>query len=227
MKSLKLAVVVGLLFGGTALGQSVITYTLELGGDNHYLDWEAYSNPPFTSGIPDDGQVYEPEDQITWDAVVAVTGIHAGGEEGSGYETNGAANLCFDLELRDNAGELVGVEVGWYSTMNDNMADGLRGSIEGADPDEEAAFCHIFDVDADDDSYPDGLGPPSGFGPGRAWDPPGAGGPNMDRAQYPTSISHGGGRNTPVDPAGHKPATGTVDPSLDPAKLVGMGCGYT
>ena len=222
MKSLKLAAVVALLFGSTALGDSKIKYILELGGDNHFAEWEAGGNPPFTSGIEDDGQVYDENAILTWDAVVQVTGAHSGGD-GDGEDTNGAANLCFSLELRDNLGELVGVQVGWESAMNDGDPGGFPPGAQN-DPLEEAAFCHIFDVDANGTTYPDGAGPPDGFEPGRAWDPPVSGGPNMDRAQYPTSILHGGGRNTQ---GSYKAATGIVDPLLDPAKLVGMGCGYS
>lgn len=260
MKSMKLAAVVALLVGGTALGQTdTISFELELGGYNEVDSWELWPSVvlPFLPGTPANDQAFDQGDIVTWDVVVYVSGQWLEpGDPPQLRDTNGAANLVFNLELRtwDGApGDLVPNSVGpvttrFLSTMN----DGDRGNWPGGvppDPDERAAFCHIYDVDNDATNPPydqvdaylpefnkygaEIYGSPHNeppvdlglLGTGRLWDPAASGGPYLDRAQYPSTKSHGGGRDTQADPPGYKAVGGAT--SASEGQLVGMGAGYS
>ena len=218
MRTLTVAAVVALMVSTAAVGQSIMTYELKLGGDSHVADWEAYNNPAYTPGTLTDGAVIDCAvvdcSALTWDATVAVSGLHSS----DSFDTNGATCLVFDVELQDSGAAVVDA-VTFYSEINDGDADGLRGTIEGPDPLEMAAFCLIFGQDAN--SAIAGAGPPAA--PGRAFDDDASGGPYMRRAQFPTVGAHGGGR---LDQAGNHVAGGTPAAGLSNGKLIGMGCGY-
>lgn len=215
MKRISLAAVVACVIAGTALGVPQIQYTLELGGDNQVLRWEDGWNPPFIPGSPADGRTIAYDaGPLTWDAVVALL------DPGT---TNGVANLVFSLKLYKDStsGDPIAEDV-FYSTMN----DGDEGGLPMDDPLEMADFCHIYDVPCvangqsctGNGPHDDGQG-----GPGRLFDSANSGGPCLDRAQYPSTISHGGGRNV----GGTYTAVGGATSVPFGGMLVGMGAGYS
>lgn len=185
---------------------SHVVYTLELGGDNHADQYEAGTDfPPFAPGSTSDGQVYTIGDVVTWGVRVHVFGTHNDPYgRGHGFKSNGAAGLAFDLELHEGTseGSLANITAGsatsqgWFSSINDGDADGVRGSTYGADPLQNAAFASSFDLDG------------NGHLGGRVSDGRIAGGPTMSYAKYPT--------------ASGRPAATTVQPGV----LAGMGAAY-
>jgi len=199
---LKLVAVLALVVAGQAMAQSTITYTLELGGDNHVADYEDGLYPQYTR-LPNgdlDGQTYNVGDTINWAALVEVGGTHQGGL-GDGLAPAGAANLVFTLELKDASGTVLlsaggPAAQGWYSTINDGDDDGARGLIEGPDPLENAAFPTVFDIDG------------YGSNGGRLFDIYDNGGPGMTYYHYPS--------------ADGRPSAAVVTDG----KLHGMGAGY-
>ncbi|MBN1513086.1 MAG: hypothetical protein JXB13_13815, partial [Phycisphaerae bacterium] len=232
MKRTMLAVVVACMFAGTALGESVIQYTLDLPGvidevvygDNQVEEWELGNNAMYLQGLPYDGvgEAYTcmQGTTITWDAVVAVSGEHSG-EVGTGlpggYVPNGAANLVFSLTVhKDNPENPPETTPIFFSTMNDGDTQTMLPG--GEDPLEMAAFCHIYDIG--------GNGPPSsGTGFGRLFDPPATAGPGMDRVQYPSTATHGGGRRSVLDTPPYTEVGGAT--GVPAGQLVGMGAGYS
>jgi len=212
--SLKVVAILGLLLASQTLAASTMTYTLELGGENYASDYEDYYYPDYyrNPNGGDDGQVIDGTalEDIDWAVIVDIAGIHDNpGGLGDGYLPGGAANLVFDLELREGegaGGSLVNIghatlvggvpqNAGWYSTINDGDADGTRGSVE-TDPEENAAFCMNFDING------------GGGGGGRLFDLQADGGPNMDFYTYPAAQGLPGAATA---------AAGT---------LIGMGAGY-
>ncbi len=190
----------------SAGGTTAITYTLELGGDNHLHLWK---NPPgcnpelFAAGSTYDDQSYVPNSIITWAARGRVSGVSA-----SGFAPSGAANLVFNLELHSGTdtspGSLVpnfgrgnATAVGFFSSINDGGNTGTRFSSCGypADPLEAAAFTVGYSVDS--------------FAHGRVIDDPGAGGPYLDFFSYPTGFGF--------------PSGSTIGSGI----LAGMGAGYS
>ena len=207
MNSTKLGAILALAIGAQALGQnSRIEYQLELGGNNNAAGagWEnpVGCNPAFfTAGSTANGQTFSGS-LVTWAARVKVTGTHT-----NGFVPAGVANAVFNLELRDNGGNLVASfgkgtatlpgTSGFVSTVNDGDGDGVRVSSCGypADPDEAAAFAVSFSVDS--------------VNRGRVIDGPGAGGPYLDYFQYPSTLGF---------PGGSTAVSGT---------LMGIGAGYS
>jgi hypothetical protein len=184
---------------------SVITYILELGGDNHSDLYEVGTTfPRFTPGSTADGQTFNAGDVITWAVRVKVCGLHKDpSHPGDGLPTNGAACVGFDLELHEGtAGGPLAEEVlagndttscGWFSSINDGDDDGARGVALGADPLENAAFTSVYDITG------------SGSAGGRVIDPQNQGGPYASMFFYPAA---------PGRPAAASVAAGT---------LLGMG----
>jgi len=205
----------------------------------------SYKNTAFTAGDPADhddpgGLVLDYDalpatgTVITWDAVVRVTGLQSGSADPPTFpadiESNGATNLVFTIELRsgddfEQPGSLPDAgDVVFHSTINDGDADGFRGSDQGTDPLEMAALCNVFDVGGNGPHPAPHVAPnPTlGKGPGRASDESTSGGPEMNRVQFPTIGTHGGGRLASGSyTAGDAPVGGLSD-----AQLLGMGCGY-
>jgi len=251
MRKLEAIALVVLLWAFAAQGQTpyTIAYTLEIGGDNHEAQYKNEENVAFTPGLPNPTTAFV--GLITWDVVVAVTGSDV-----EGHPVQGAANLVFNLELQDEAGNPV-VPAKFLSTINDGNCDSVRALNNGlCEPFERAAFCLGWDVDMDYDGVPDGNGPP--FGPGRLYDPVGVGGPYLDRAQFPSTSYHGGGRitgglytgdcngnliedSTELDGTTDADSNGILDvcenglvdlpgtagEPLYPYRLAGMGAGYS
>ena len=51
MNLIRVAAIVALLFGGQALGESTVMFTLGTGGNNNVADWENYGNLPFVPPV--------------------------------------------------------------------------------------------------------------------------------------------------------------------------------
>lgn len=205
MNLIRVAAIVALLFGGQALGQSTMDFTVDLGGNNHVEDWEEFIAAPFTAA--DGTTTYASGETLTWSVDVSVSGEHSTGIP------NGVSNFVFHLELYDtNTGQLVAVGAtqpfeaesnepagfGFFSTINDGHADGFRKFIfPDGDPRESAAFARSF--------APLLLG----SGDGRVWDTFDNSGPALDRKQYPSASGWPLASTAPM------------------GKLVGMGAGFS
>lgn len=234
MRSVKMVALVALLTAGMAYGQSTVKYILELGGDNHTAQWEAAQQPTFTSGVTDNSKTVVQNNSLTWAVRVTVSGVHSG-TPGDGVETHGAANLVFDLELRDNAGALVTMGAaplacatgtpgsvdatgcvptaeGFYSSILDGDKDGARGVL-GADLLANAALATAI--------WDNGYPAAGGTQLYTLKDAPtaDAGGPRFDYGWYPTANGRGG-----VSFDGGVPAV--VDNTTINGMLVGFGAGY-
>lgn len=218
MRTLAVVGTIALLLAGTAMGQSTITYTLEIGGDNHVADWENPSmivTTPFTNGSATPGVQQGPA-PVTWNVVAACSGTHSS----DSMATQGIANVVFNLTLKDSGGNVV-TTTEWTSTMNDGDMQGARRSLAGTpDPLEKAAWCLGWDVDMNEDGVLDGLG-----GTGRIFDPASASGPYMDRVQFPSTVGFGGGRMAGGE--GGYVAVGATTTTVDAGVLLGMGVGYS
>jgi len=124
---------------GPTGGSSKITYTLELGGNNHATDWRLGERTLYTRGGADDGQLFDKDQLVNYAVVVKAEGVHSQpGHPADGFVIFGAANLVFDLELHEgsDAGPVVNGAV-FRSTINDGA---------GSDPAENAAFALGFTV---------------------------------------------------------------------------------
>lgn len=227
MNRIRLAAIAALLLGGQALGQSVMTFTLELGGDPKVADWEGFLETQYVPGSSANNQNFAAGSIVNWDVKVGVSGTHqttpAGGP-GHNTVPNGVANFVFTLELHQGTagGPLVAVGAapqvcdsgtvaggdctnnhptgdGFFSTTNDGDGDGIRGIFIGPDPLTNAAFSRSFN----------GKIAGSGSGPGRVWDLLASGGPYLDRIQYPSAAGFPAGNTAPL------------------GKLVGMGAGFS
>jgi hypothetical protein len=208
MNSIRLGAILAVFVAGQSIavaGDSQISYTLLLGGNNNAASWKTPPgcNPAtFSGGDASDGQTIA-TGMITWAAKVAVSGTHS-----NGFPPSGVANMVFSLELHNGTdtspaslvadfGKSDGTTKGFYSTINDGTARG-GGCGFPADPDEIAAFAVSYSVD------------PANFPVnGRVVDPPTAGGPYLDYFQYPSTLSF---------PAGSTAASGV---------LAGVGAGYS
>jgi len=160
------ACVLAALLAGTANSQSFVSYTVQLGGDNHAAEWKAGQRVMYTPGGADDDQVYSVGEVVNWDVVVEAGGVHVmPGSPSDGFPIQGAANLVYDLELHQGtaAGPLV-TTARFFSSIN----DGTNG-----DPTENAAFALSYNV--------------GNAGPARVFDPAAAGGPYLGVYLYPVS----------------------------------------
>ena len=164
--SVAIAVLVVSLGWLPAHAASTVSYTLQLGGDNHVAQWKSALDPAFTPGSASDGSSYLQGSVVTWDTVAAVSGLHfQPGHPSDGYAAQGLANTPVTLELRagNAAGPLVAADV-FFSSINDG---------NGGDPVERAAFANSFDVE--------------GNGPGRLIDTASGGGPFLSVFNYPAA----------------------------------------
>lgn len=190
---------------------STISYLLELGGYNQSIQYEnSLTYPSFLRGQPYDGQMFLAGQVLTYDVVVQTFGMHYyPGHPGDGFPPSGVANLAFSLELRKDSwsGPLVQIGhahvvggqptmAGWFSTINDGDADGIRGTYMGPDPLANGAFTTSFNI--------------YGYGMegGRLFDMPSSGGPFLDVHSYPSA------------------AGWPMEAEVLPGLLVGMGAGY-
>jgi len=175
-----------------AADNATIAYQLELGGNNHAAQVKAGTAVPYTAGNPADGQTLTTA-TLNYAVRVTVSGEHGG----AGLIAYGAANLVWDLELRDAGNNLVAIgkgapgTAGFYSSINDGTA---------GNPLAAAAFAFAFDLD-----------PTVAGDPGRIFDPVSANGPHLAQKTYPS---------TNAFPAG-APSDGSLL-----GKLIGMGAGY-
>lgn len=213
--SFQIAAFTILLISGPIFGASSMTYTLELGGDNHAAAWETGANEAYTRGVngDQDGKVYNAGDNINWAVLVEVAGAHSNpGGLGDGLVPGGAANMVFDLELRlgSAAGPLVQVghatvvngqatSAGFWSSINDGDCEGTRCSLEGNQPSPElnAAYAIAFDVNN------------QGANGGRLFDQATSGGPFVDFYHYPSAAGLPANSTAPL------------------GALLGMGAGYS
>jgi hypothetical protein len=124
-----------------AYNATKITLTLEMGGDNHVADWKAGTRSSYSRGSAADGQecsIYGGA-LVNYAVVVKVEGLHAMLEHPSDlFETFGAANLVFNLELHQGTdmGPLATSAV-FKSTINDGT---------GTDPIAAAAFAVSYQI---------------------------------------------------------------------------------
>lgn len=233
MRSFKLVAAVAMLMAAVAFGEpneSIVVYTLELGGNNHADLWENNQYPRFTQGVVDtSAEIFNVEnngDDVTWAVRVSVGGLHSNpGSFEHGYPALGAANLVFDLELYDDStGQLVafgaaplapqGTEnvptgPGFWSSINDGDSHGIRGAIA---PDILANAAFAIGIH----NKGDAAGPDDW----RTLIDPAPDGPNFDYGWYPTANGRGG-----VDIGNTKEIVEVDDPSLN-GRLIGFGAGY-
>lgn len=211
MRSIQLTITTVLALAAVAAGSSKIEFILETGGDNHADDYEADADaddwPQFTPGTTDGSTSVALGEDLTWAVRVLVHGEY-NDPDPDGDPINrhddydfehevvlgpgdyryplGAANLVFDLQVKDSQGQLVPLghanvvngqptTGGFWSSINDGDADGARGQTLGADPLANAAFASSYSIG--------GLG----AGGGRLIDPTTAGGPNMDHWSLPSA----------------------------------------
>jgi len=205
---LKLATVLALVVTGQVMAQSLIDYTLELGGDNFRADYKSGLWPVYDPGSTDNGQQYNMGDIINWAVRVEVSGIHATdptGGLGDGLPVAGGANLVFSLKVTDEfAGEVLlsagsATEQGWYSSI----MDGTERTGFGVDPIQNAAFPTVFDVGT------------NGAQGGTLYHPYASGGPHMEVYSYPSAD---GRRASGLQ--------GSASPVITDGSLRGMGAGY-
>ncbi|HOM50528.1 MAG TPA: hypothetical protein PLE87_04630 [Phycisphaerae bacterium] len=233
MRSFKLVAAVAMLMAAVAFGEpneSIVVYTLELGGNNHADLWENNQYPRFTQGVVDtSAEIFNVEnngDDVTWAVRVSVGGLHSNpGSFEHGYPALGAANLVFDLELYDDStGQLVafgaaplapqGTEnvptgPGFWSSINDGDSHGIRGAIA---PDILANAAFAIGIHNKGDA--------AGPNDWRTLIDPAPDGPNFDYGWYPTANGRGG-----VDIGNTKEIVEVDDPSLN-GRLIGFGAGY-
>lgn len=150
-----------------AFAASYVNYSLELGGDNHAAEWKAGQRVLMDRGSAANGQEFYNGEPLTWAVVLEAGGAHSQpGHDSDGYEVFGAANVVFNLELREGSenGPLV-TSAQFASAIN----DGTNG-----DPTAASAFAISYNV---------GLATY-----GRLIDPRTSGGPRMEPIfTYPTA----------------------------------------
>jgi hypothetical protein len=254
MRNASLSAIVVLLLAGAAVGGTSVAFTLHVKSGS---DTDAYVNAwksgTFMAFTPGEENSTSCLCGLTWDVVATVSGTDADGQPALGL-----ANCVFNLTLKDGEGNPVAAR--YFSRINDGTPGGPfypdppNPPFQYNDPLEMAAFAMGWDVDLDYDGWLDGYGPPTG--PGRLYDPVSAGGPFMDRVQFPSTSYHGGGRMThgaatyfadcnanalndpdeiAADPgldANHDGIidaceNGTVNVAVPQEMLMGMGIGYT
>lgn len=116
----RLLSVVLVLAAAPAFAQSVVSYELQLGGDNHADAVIAGSRPMYTSGSNADGQTFS-KGVLNWAASVAVSGAHSQpGHPSDGKPTWGLANFVVSVELHQGSvsGPLV-TDADFYSSIHD------------------------------------------------------------------------------------------------------------
>lgn len=111
------------LVAAPAFGASVVSYELQLGGDNHAAEVIAGQRPMYTPGNNADGQTIG-KGVLNWAATVMVTGAHSQtGHPADGKATWGVANFVASLELHQGSvdGPLV-TTADFYSSIHDGGA---------------------------------------------------------------------------------------------------------
>jgi len=179
---------------------SKIRCRLQLGGNNNVEAYEANQIPVFdsTTAWSDDGRIVT-DPVITWSVSIEASGAT---DLNPQWPILGVANVVFSLELwKDSQRVPIGkgspTTTGFFSTINDGDADGQRGAVQGADPEELAAFTYAFRSMH-----------PAGDVFGRIFDPAAIEGPYLKYHTYPHTWNW--------------PAGSVVEPGV----LAGMGAGY-
>ncbi len=127
MRKLMLVSSMMLLIAGQTMGQSTVTYELEVGGNNNGA---TCANPVyFTPGQTTDGDAQlDANGRLTWAVRVRSSGTHLNAA-GNPVNIRGVANFVFDLELYNyDAGQPGGMgtlvnTASFMSTANANTAD--------------------------------------------------------------------------------------------------------
>lgn len=140
-----------------------LTYSVELGGDNHAAAWKAGTRELYSGNSSTPGTLIYNTDPVNWTVLVKAEGDHLGklpGTETYYYRTYGAANAVFNVELHQGteSGPLANGAV-FTSTINDGT---------GTDPVAASAFAVSFQTLSS--TYP----------PGRLIDTLTANGPRME-----------------------------------------------
>ena len=232
MKSLKYAAIMVLLVGAPVLADSMVAYSIDVGGDNNSATYEAGGlYPPFTTSSQ---YTYNVGDVVTWDVSVAVSGTH-NNSGGAGHDlaplgaANLVANLTLYLDANENgvaeAGEEVLVGAAPISCATGVPAD---GSATACEPTAAGFFSSINDGDADGSSI-DGLAV-AAYAAGFDADDNGSkhgtivsavadDGPNFDFAFLPSANGLAGKR---ADQIGTTPVYAA---NVDLSEMVGIGAG--
>lgn len=129
----RLATVALALAAIPAFAASVVTYDLQLGGDNFADQIKAGTRVRYADGSTADGQTFEVGDQINWATTVAVSGNHEqAGHPSNGLPTQGVANIVVNVELHEGSasGPLVGE---FYSSVHDGAGALPCTSCPGGD----------------------------------------------------------------------------------------------
>ncbi len=122
MGMVRLATVVLMILGAPVFAASVVTYELQLGGDNHADAIKAGTRWPgvnYSGGNVADGQ-YFTTGALNWAAVVAVSGNQSQpGHPSDGLAVQGLANFVLNLKLHSgSAGGPLATNVSYYSTIH-------------------------------------------------------------------------------------------------------------
>jgi len=106
---------------GEVFGASRVAYTLELGGNNHSVEWLAGTRVPYTRGSAADGQSFYQGHLLNYAVVLEASGNHEQtGHPSNGLPIWGAANIVFDLKLTTEAGAAV-PDALFKSTINETL----------------------------------------------------------------------------------------------------------
>jgi|GEM_PF-2432905 len=232
MKSLKYAAIMVLLVGAPVLADSMVAYSIDVGGDNNSATYEAGGlYPPFTTSSQ---YTYNVGDVVTWDVSVAVSGTH-NNSGGAGHDLAplGAANLVANLTLYFDANENGVAEVGEEVLVGAapiSCATGVPadGSATTCEPTAAGFFSSINDGDTDG-SRNDGLAV-AAYAAGFDADDNGSkhgtivsavadDGPNFDFAFLPSANGLAGKR---ADQIGTTPVYAA---NVDLSEMVGIGAG--
>lgn len=117
----RLATAVLILVAAPAFADSVVTWTLQVDGDNHADSVKAGTRVAYTEGATSDGTIVTINDDVlNWAAAAQVAGNHnQSGHPAHGLPTQGIANFVVSVELhQDTAGGPL-VAADFYSSIHD------------------------------------------------------------------------------------------------------------
>lgn len=107
----RLGMAVVALIAAPLLASDLVSYQLQINGDNHVDDVKAGTRTAYTDGITTNGANVPQNSILNWAANVSVTGIHSQpGHPSDGLAPQGVANMVLSVELHQGtaAGPLVG-----------------------------------------------------------------------------------------------------------------------
>ena len=118
----RLAAVACMLLVTPVFAESIVSYELQIGGDNHAADVRAGTRTGYTAGNPADNQaIAKTAGVLNWAATIAVAGNHSQpGHPSDGLATQGVANFVATVELHQGTadGPLV-TDADFYSSIHD------------------------------------------------------------------------------------------------------------